>query len=85
MVLATMEPNERWLWVTPFGLPVLPEVKKMTATASGVGGVNSIAGGSVCRNASKLGARPSVAASEIRPSGSLSANLLWARSASRSA
>ena len=33
--LANIQPSEPTLWVTPLAGPVLPEVKKMTAGASG--------------------------------------------------
>src|SRR5262245_46518894 len=33
--LATIQPNVACVWVTPLGSPVLPEVKKMNAGASG--------------------------------------------------
>jgi len=42
--LATIQPSVSKLWHTPFGLPVLPEVKKMIAGSSGFGGMMSRAG-----------------------------------------
>ncbi len=42
--LATIQPSVSKLWQTPFGLPVLPEVKKMIAGSSGFGGAKSRVG-----------------------------------------
>ena len=44
MALATIQPNVSCECVTPFGLPVLPDVKKMNAGVSGRGGGKSVAG-----------------------------------------
>src|SRR5690348_4880506 len=41
--LATSQPNVSWVCVTPFGLPVLPEVKKMNAGVSDGGCGTSLA------------------------------------------
>ena len=38
MALAMIQPKDSCVWVTPFGLPVLPEVKKMNAGVAGSGG-----------------------------------------------
>ena len=37
--LAIIQPNVSWVCVTPFGLPVLPDVKKMNTGVSGEGGM----------------------------------------------
>ena len=44
MALATIQPNVSCECVTPFGLPVLPDVKKINAGVSGCGGAKSVAG-----------------------------------------
>ena len=37
IALASIQPNVAWECVTPFGFPVLPDVKKMNRGASGAG------------------------------------------------
>ena len=83
--LATIHPNVSWVCVTPFGLPVLPDVKKMNTGVSGVGAGRSGTSESLVKNSSRLGFGESPLSSKcIRPRGNLPASLLLARSASRS-
>src|SRR5262245_4404436 len=60
--LATIQPNVSCEWVTPFGLPVLPEVKKMNAGASPRGGEKSADGRSVVISSSSWRCGPRSAA-----------------------
>ena len=84
MAVAMIQPKESCVCVTPFGLPVLPEVKKMNAGVAGSGGGRSAAGASDIVISSSRGSRPSSAAKLIRPSGSWEASSLFARSSLRS-
>jgi hypothetical protein len=52
--LAMIQPSVPKLWQTPFGFPVLPDVKKMIAGSSGFGGARSRVG-SPSVNDPKLG------------------------------
>jgi hypothetical protein len=72
--LATSQPNVACVCVTPLGLPVLPEVKKMNAGAS-ASGADKAAGGasSVIRSSSRPAAPsrgPPTSPKRMRPSGS---------------
>src|SRR4051794_32938148 len=55
--LATIQPNDSWVCVTPFGFPVLPEVKKINTGALGGGAGRSNGADSVAKSFSKFGVR----------------------------
>lgn len=59
--LASIQPSVSAAWVTPLGMPVLPEVKKTQPGSLAFNGLSFTSGGVLSISSSILGLSPSVA------------------------